>query len=142
MYLKVTQEYTRAKKAFRRLAYWVKNTFLWQLHNCTKTTHLTAYVCATTHVHTGYRGYQRVRMIFYAKNNVLTYSPKPLVSFLCFEHAVKKEHQIKHDAYSIVQSLANELGFFFGHSRVYYNNTWATCVPMPLIPIVWGWFQH
>jgi len=103
MYLKVTEEYTGAKKAFWRHAYWVKNTFLWQLHNCTKTTHLTAHVCATTHVHTCYRGYQRVRMTFYAKNNMLTYSPKPLVSFLCFEHAVKKEHKIKHDAYSIVQ---------------------------------------
>jgi len=30
-------------------------------------------------------------MTFYAKNYVLIYSPMPLVSFLCFEHAVKKE---------------------------------------------------
>ena len=37
------------------------------------------------------RGCRRVRMTFYGKHNVLIYSPKPLVSFLYFEHAAKKE---------------------------------------------------
>jgi len=141
MYLKVTEEYTGAKKAFWRHAYWVKNTFLWQLHNCTKTTHLTAHVCATTCAYMLQRISESQNDILCQKQhvNILTEAPCEFsVLWTCCKE--RTQNQTWCLLHSTVTS--QQIRIFFGHSRVYYNNIWAAYVPMPLIPTVWGWFQH